>query len=336
MKRYWNLSLLVNNLRQQTVKVIGLPVIVLCASCQFDGLENVETNIEMLPELSGYNIFQGNPAHLIPSNGFHLYELSTELFTDYAEKQRLIKIPPGQSMTALGDKLPDFPDGTILVKTFYYYNDKRDTTKGRKIIETRLEIKSNSKWNVGTYLWNEQQTEAKLITTGLNKTINWVNQNGSANVISYHIPSTRECATCHSSSKAVIPIGPKLRNLSIEVIRNASTINQLTYFSNLGLINSVNPASILVLPDWKNTVYTIEDRARAYLDVNCAHCHSSTGHAADTKFFLNYELNYASTGIGQRKDEITTRMSRGQMPLLGTTIVHQEGLDLIRTYINGL
>lgn len=39
---------------------------------------------------------------------------TTGLFTDYAEKQRLIKLPEGYKLTAVSDELPYFPDGTIV------------------------------------------------------------------------------------------------------------------------------------------------------------------------------------------------------------------------------
>jgi uncharacterized repeat protein (TIGR03806 family) len=266
-----------------------------------------------------------------------LYELATELFTDYAKKQRLIKVPQGYTMAGLNGGLPDFPDGTILVKTFYYYNDTRDHARGKKIIETRLEIKSNSTWNVSTYLWNEQQTDATLITTGLNKTINWIDQQGNGKVISYHIPSNRECSTCHNSSGKIIPIGPKLRNLNIEVTRNAAAINQLTHLYNSGILDEVaDPASISVLPDWESGSYPLQERARAYLDVNCSHCHNSSGVAADAKLNLNYETSFGNTNIGDKKNAIVNKMKRGQMPRIGTSIVHEEGLELIRSYINSL
>ncbi|HEX6429997.1 MAG TPA: hypothetical protein VF008_20025, partial [Niastella sp.] len=82
----------------------------------------------LLPKLSDYNIFTGDRAMLTPGNGFHLYELATGLFTDHAEKQRLIKVPAKQRITAVHDGMPQFPDGTTLVKTFYYFNDKRNVS----------------------------------------------------------------------------------------------------------------------------------------------------------------------------------------------------------------
>jgi uncharacterized repeat protein (TIGR03806 family) len=326
--RYLNLVLLVS---------ITLSVTFTIYSCNEDGLESIGNTVEMSSNLSDYGIFQGDPKELVPTVDYHLYELSTELFTDYAEKQRLIKLPAGYSMAALDNGLPDFPDGTILVKTFYYYNDKRDSSKGKKIVETRLEIKAGSKWNVNTYLWNQEQTDALLVTVGLNKTINWIDQYGKGRVIAYHIPSTRECTTCHHSSGVITPIGPKLRNLNIDVVRNGETINQLAHFSTLGLLSGANdPGSIATLPDWTSEAYSLDERARAYLDVNCAHCHNPNGIAAEERLNFNYETNYGDTRISKRKDAIIDNMQRGRMPRIGTSIVHEEGLALIRSYIHSL
>jgi len=305
-------------------------------SCKKDDLSDSENSIPMLGKLSDYNIFQGNQSNLIPGNGYELYEISTQLFSDYAEKQRLIKIPGGTKITASNDGLPDFPDGTIIVKTFYYFNDKRDISKGKKIIETRLLIKSGSAWTAGTYLWNDEQSDAILLTTGLNKTINWTNESGTGRVISYHIPNNRECATCHNSNDAVIPIGPKIRNLNIDVVRNNATVNQLAYFQNTGILNPVNPASFSRLPDSHNTSFSIPERARAYLDINCAHCHSQNGKASGTGLYFGYDLPLGETKITSKKNRIKNMMSAGDMPKLGTTIIDEESLSLIKAYIESL
>jgi len=106
-----------------------------------DKISVKSANINFAPNLAAYNIYKGVMSDLIPANDVHPLELSTALFTDYAEKQRLVKVPAGTMMYANGDGLPDFPNGTILVKTFYYYDDVRKPDRGKRIIETRLEIK---------------------------------------------------------------------------------------------------------------------------------------------------------------------------------------------------
>ena len=305
-------------------------------SCSKDGLANIDNPIQLLPELSDYNIFKDIPSNLNPSSDFRLYELSTQLFTDYAEKQRLIKIPAGTKMSAIDNGLLEFPDGTIIAKTFFYYNDKRDTAKGKKIIETRLLMKSGSTWSAGTYLWNDAQTDGKLLTTAVNKSINWIDAAGNPNIISYHVPSKNECNTCHQSNHTLIPIGLKVRNLNRDVLRSNSTVNQLQYFYSSGLINPIDPANFTALPNWQNPSFSIEQRTRAYLDVNCAHCHSKQGFAADKNLFFGYEIPLEETGIKREKEAIIDRFENGIMPKLGTTVVDKEALALLKSYINSL
>jgi uncharacterized repeat protein (TIGR03806 family) len=286
--------------------------------------------------LSDYHIFQGAPSDLVPSAEYTLYELSSTLFSDHAEKQRLIKLPPGTVLTAQGDGLPLFPNGTIIVKTFYYYYDKRDPTKGRKLLETRLMIKNEGGWNVATYLWDDAQREATLLTSGFNKMVNWIDETGRAQVISYHVPSNRECSTCHHSADAVVPIGPKLRNLNRPVHRNGQTVNQLDYFQQTGLLSPVRPATITALPNYADAALPLAERGRAYLEVNCAHCHNANGYAARTGLLMNFEQPFADTQIERRKDDIIDLVAAGRMPRLGTTVVDEPGLALLRAYINSL
>lgn len=288
---------------------------------------------QLLPKLSDYNIFAGDPGTLTPGNGFYLYELATGLFTDYAEKQRLIKIPEGQTMTAVNDGLPQFPDGAILVKTFYYFKDKRDVSKGKRIIETRILIKSNGQWVAGTYVWNATQTDAVLATGGQKTVVNWIDEQANARNISYQIPSAKDCGSCHNANNALMPIGIKMRNLNIDVTRNNTTMNQLQYLQDTGVMNAVNPNKFSKLPAWQNEANALPERVRAYLDVNCAHCHSETGSCARSALRFAWETPLEKTRITGKKNRIINMMEKGKMPRIGTTVVDAEALALIKKYI---
>ena len=286
----------------------------------------------LLPRLSDYNIFTGNPVALTPGNGFQLYELSTGLFTDYAEKQRLIKLPAGKTITAVNDGLPQFPDGTMLVKTFYYFNDKRDPTKGKRLIETRLLIKNNNQWMAGTYVWDPEQRDAALATSGSNTPVSWIDEQSTTRKISYHIPGTRDCASCHNANNAIMPVGLKVRNLNITVMRDGQSINQLQYLQQVGIMAEVNPQQFSTLPAWQNEKYTIRERVRAYLDMNCAHCHSDQGSCARSAVRFAWEIPLADTRITAKNKRIVHLMAKGNMPRTGTTIVDTAALALIKQY----
>jgi uncharacterized repeat protein (TIGR03806 family) len=286
----------------------------------------------LLPKLSDYNIFTGNPLALTSGNGFHLYELATGLFTDYAEKQRIVKVPAGKTITAVNDGLPQFPDGTILVKTFYYFNDKKDPSKGKRLIESRLLIKTNNQWVAGTYVWNPEQTDATLATSGSTTPVSWIDENAATRKISYQIPAARDCASCHNANNTIMPVGLKVRNLNITVVRNNRSINQLQYLYEAGIMDAVNPQQFSVLPAWQNEKYSMQDRVRAYLDVNCAHCHSDAGSCARSEVRFAWEMPLADTRITERNKRIVNLISKGSMPRIGTTIIDSSALALIKQY----
>jgi uncharacterized repeat protein (TIGR03806 family) len=311
-------------------------IICFIAAQSFDlhttGLQTISTVLS--PKLSDYQIYSGKVSALTPAEGFVKYELATPLFTDYAEKQRLIKIPAGSLLTIAGDGLPAFPDGTILVKTFFYWKDKRDTAKGRRIIETRLLIKANEGWQAGAYVWNDEQNEAVLTSSGLKTGVDWIDKDGVEKNINYQVPAVRQCGTCHNSQKEIVPIGFKIRNLNITVTRNNINTNQLQYFAKLGIANPVDPFSFSKLPSWNDDSFTPEQRVRAYLEVNCAHCHNDNGYCPASDFRPAYENSLSDTKILEKRKKILKFIRAGRMPLLGTTIVHQEGLQLIENYLN--
>lgn len=322
-----------------TLNILGLFVLLLTAALvpgEEAEMPPLENNIALPAKLSEHHIFEGKPSALKPAKNFQPYELATTLFTDHAEKQRLINVPKGTKLIAIGNGLPEFPEGTVLVKTFFYYRDKRDTAKGKHIIETRLMIKSGSQWSAGTYQWNAEQTEAYLVIKGTDTPVNWVDDAGNKRTIDYHIPKTKECATCHNSGGNFMPIGPKISNLNREVSRDGRNMNQLAYLQQVGFLNDIAPSNFNKMPNWRDKALPLEDRARAYLDVNCAHCHSREGYCSSSSLKLGFELDLESTKIANHASRIERFMTKKTMPMLGTTVVDEEGLELIKRYINTL
>ena len=287
------------------------------------------------PKLSDYGIFSEH-RQLIHNNRYHPYEIPTPLFSDYTWKQRLIMVPEGTPLKPENDELPRFPDSTILVKSFFVYHDIRDTLRGKRIIETRLLVKRDGIWNAASYLWNDEQTDAILATAGVDLPVNWIDGNGKPIVLSYHIPSQIECGMCHRSGEKLVPLGPRMRNLNMTVNRGGRKINQLDHLQQAGVLVATDPGRYTVMPDWTNLSFSLEQRARAYLDVNCSHCHKDGGLAAGSSLRLAYDVPTGDSKIRKRKSSVIDQMSRGSMPLIGTTVVHQEGLDLVREYLNSL
>ena len=299
---------------------------------------NFPETIVFEQSLSAYNIFEGNAADLVPASDYHLVELSSILFTDYAHKQRLLKVPAGTKMTRLNDGTIDYPDGTIMTKTFFYQNDERDTSQGKRIIETRLEIKANGKWNIATYLWNQAQTDATLSLNGLDTQVSWINAAGISQSTLYHVPSQNECMTCHQSNSAISPIGPNLRNLNRMVERNGTNLNQLIHLQAVGVLNDFDIGQVSQIVDYKDASVSLSERGRAYLDMNCAHCHNPSGwdYATEREFDFRYEMPLAQSGILFEEEKITHALLNREMPFIGTTILDEEGVNLVIEYLESL
>jgi uncharacterized repeat protein (TIGR03806 family) len=290
------------------------------------------------PNLSNYNIYQGEAKDLVPSSDFHLLELGAALFSNYAKKQRLIKLPEGAEMVANGNGIPDFPDGTILVKTFYYFNDFRDETLGKKIMETRLLIKNSGQWNAASYVWNENQTDAIYVPDGINTTANWIDLSGDPNSIAYTVPDQNDCVSCHQSNSEVLPIGPSMRNLNINVSHENTQMNQLSYLQSIGILNNFDVNDVTTLPNYNDPNISLSDRGKSYIDMNCAHCHKPSGWSRPARegYDFRFETALNQSNISGNEDRIKRVVQNGEMPFLGTTIIHDEGVDLIVEYLNNL
>ncbi|MFC0602940.1 fibronectin type III domain-containing protein [Winogradskyella pulchriflava] len=293
---------------------------------------------EFRPNLSELNLFSGDLSDLNISSKAFEYQLSTQLFTDYAHKQRIIALPENTSLVFDGDGLPIFPDNTVIAKTFYYNADERDLALGRTILETRILIKINGTWETGDYKWNAEQTEAVLDLTGSTVPVTWIDESGTTNSINYEIPSNTDCFTCHSSFGNVVPIGPKLRSMNFDI----NGVNQLNQFISNGYLTGVdNSSSVRGFPNWEDTSLSLEDRARAYMDINCAHCHIPGGHCEnESTLDLAFETSLEDSNIVERSFSIDYRISTDidgiGMPFIGTTILHTEGVQLIQDYLNTL
>ncbi|WP_114492669.1 fibronectin type III domain-containing protein [Candidatus Ulvibacter alkanivorans] len=289
--------------------------------------------------LSQMEIFTGALSDLTPANGVQLYELNSTLFTDYTTKQRLIKLPEGTALQYNGnDLLPDFPDETLIAKTFYYNLDDTNPSLGKQIIETRVFLKIEGSWQAGNYIWNDTQTEATYTEAGNEIPISYIDSNGDTQEVDYLIPSKQDCFTCHNNNGQTFPIGMKLRSMNFTPSYTGQ--NQLEFFIANGLLEGLgDPSSVSVLPDWTDDVnFDIFERGRAYIDINCAHCHRP-GSSVPPEFDMDFRLEtpYADTKIYDKRFSIEARFSATipgyRMPQLGRTVVHEEALTMLMEYL---
>ena len=347
------------------VRTLSLTLCILSAwACQTSDHTATQAPFSFYPTLSQFQFFQGNINRLEPVDEVIAYELNSPLFTDYASKTRFFRLPPNTKMIYKGSGLPEFPEGTILIKNFFYQEGENLTQPNRRLVETRLLVKDQNTWKVGTYIWNDEQTEAYHEILGGTKKITWTNPEGETLVINYVIPDNNDCKSCHQNSGKISPIGPKIRNLNGENVFAGEKANQLVHYASLGKLEGLPEdfSQIDKLPVWDDDSYSLEERARAYLDINCGHCHSANGPANNTALNLNLEENdphklgfckgpvSAAQGSGSLRFDIVPGNARTSilhyrmnsietgvaMPEIGKTLIHKEGVALIEAWINSL
>lgn len=311
------------------------------SSCYDDWfLQDIPNEISFENRLSDYMIFKEPMNRLEPYENVFKYDLNSSLFTDYASKVRFIKLPDGGVIKIDGADNLEFPEGTILVKSFYYPGASLPEERSGRILETRLLILKEGKWNVGVYKWNETQTEAFYIENGSADGITVGMPDGSHKRFTYKIPTKVECTTCHSENSRITPIGPKISNLNKMVVKNGTSVQQLEEWIQKGYLQDFDRNRIKTLPQWDNPITPIRDRGRAYLDLNCAHCHNPSGVASQWSLDLRYTTPYGQTGINSKKYHLLDRMKSNwqdeRMPKIGTVLKHKEGIELVQKYVQQL
>ena len=319
------------------------------------------TTIDEKTKLSEWGLFEGDLKLLRPAEGILPYDLNTPLFSDYAYKARFVKIPAGVPASYHASEVMEFPVGTMLIKNFYYPTDFRKPKAERRILETRLLIHEAVAWKALTYVWNDEQTEAFLEIAGASVPVEWTDANGKLQRISYSVPNQNQCKSCHELNGKLVPIGPTARQLNHDHEYADGPHNQIRKWAELGLLTDIDAEdSWPTLAKWDDPATgTLDDRARAWLEINCAHCHRKEGPAKNTGLHLlvattnDYELGVNKPpvaagrgsaglkfGIVPGKPEQSILMHRiksldpgEMMPEVGRKMQHQEGIALVEEWI---
>lgn len=323
----------------------------------------VNFNLEAFPYdvLSEYNFFKGTISNLDPVFGVLPYDLNSKLFSDYAKKKRFVWMPDDVKANYVSDgQSLDFPEGSILIKNFYY--DNVLPSGNTKIIETRLMIKKEGEWTFANYLWNDDQTEAFFTTSGSLVSFEWIDDLGETKAVNYQVPPFSQCFACHNNGNGLpLPIGPKPQNLNKDYEYVDGISNQLNKWVNFDYLTNNLPSNIVSTINWKDESKSLELRARSYLDINCAHCHSDEGFCSYRALRFSFQDTSDPENMGVCVDaeqetedgstviinagsaessvlfyRINTLQEEYKMPLLGRNLRHIEGIQLIEDWINSL
>lgn len=314
--------------------------------------------------LSDWGFFEPPLAELVPVSDVAPYELNTPLFSDYAFKSRFIRLPPGTSAVYDSMEVMQFPVGTVLIKNFYYQLDLTDPQSRRRLMETRLLIHEERDWSALTYIWNDEQNDAVLEVAGRNLPVSWKDERGLLKEINYSVPNLIQCKSCHEKSGLLTPIGLSARQLNRECVYPGGVANQLVHWQETGILQGLPLSRDWPrLPQWDEPASgSLDQRARAWLEINCAHCHRMEGPAKNTGLYLTFNESdpyrigilkppvAAGRGSGGLRYDIIPGDPEASiliyrirsvdpgvmMPELGRQLPHTEGIELVSEWIRQL
>jgi uncharacterized repeat protein (TIGR03806 family) len=292
------------------------------------------------------------------------YAVNSPLWSDGADKERGMVLPPGQKIHVKNCMLePDtcrngpeddgdwlFPVGSVLIKNFLFDG---------KLVETRLFVHADAKTWVGYgYQWDEAQTEATVVPDETRK----VMFNTGQRTVEWTYPSRYDCMLCHNKP-AGYTLGPETRQLN----RMENGKNLLDTLQELGAFDAPLPvpyAPALVTP------YAVpegtppatagnEELTRSYLHSNCAYCHRPEGDFQGIDMRLG--IPFAQMGLCNAQPQkggaglttgslltpgkpeesvlwarVKTLDEHDRMPQIGTYKVDEQGLKLITDWITAI
>ncbi|MEM6958291.1 MAG: hypothetical protein AAF645_21590 [Myxococcota bacterium] len=275
------------------------------------------------------------------SEGIRAFEPAVWLWTDGIDKQRYIRLPEGERINTEDPDNWIYPVGTQAWKTFSLDGVRLETRYFEKIRDTP----GLDGWAMRTFAWNEEQDAVEELTVGRDNVLG----------TNHDIPSFSMCVQCHAAT-------------SRADVLNSFTAIQLNHPDTDFDLAELND------DDWLTDPIPLEDaqypgndmtsEALGYLHANCGNCHGNRSAPSGLRFWVNVgtarvmETDTFTTAVGVdsfRVDgDATVRIVPGnaddsvvirrmssrdiilQMPPIGTEIVHDEGVDLIRDWINSL
>lgn len=285
-----------------------------------------------------------NPA--APASALIPFRINSPLWSDGATKDRWIALPNGQSITVAADGDWQFPPGTVLVKNF---------SLGGQLVETRLLMHHpDGVWAGYTYEWSDDGRNATRVVGGKRRSFgnqDWV------------YPSESECLRCHTNA-AGRSLGPETAQLNgdFHYPQTGRTANQLATLDAIGILRPPLgglPGTLPAYPDFTAVTGSVAQRARALLHANCSGCHRPGGPTGST-MDLRYATALAETntcdvhptrgdlGIADARliapgdPERSVLLARdgrrdaAGMPPLGSLVINQAGVSLLRDWIEGL
>lgn len=251
-----------------------------------------------IPPLLSQTGVYSNTAKRIASPGLIPYDLNVAFWSDGAEKLRWIAVPAGQIVFSPAGEWR-FPAGTVFVKNFDLPTDAANPNAKRRL-ETRLLVRDSRGGVYGVvYKWRPDGSDAELLRSSATESIAVKSAAGEAREQTWYYPSRQDCLTCHTAGAGEV-LGVKTRQLNrVFTYPSGVADNELRTWNQLGLFSPAlqddQLPKLAALAATDDTTRSLADRARSYLDANCAQCHRPGGTVAG--FDARYDTPLAKQAL---------------------------------------
>ena len=295
-----------------------------------------------------------------PAPGVVSYEINVPRWADYATSERWVAFPVNSRLTLAAKQLAFMPagrwvlpDNAVLAKT-YSLELERGNPATRRRVETQILHYDQQQWSAYSYRWNAAQTDADLLPARGDETVFDIKDPsapGGTLRQRWRFPSRAECLRCHN---AELNFTPGFNALQLDRPTPAAPGRQLDALQALGLART-EPT----IADPHGDLGSPELRARSYLHTNCSTCHRFNG-GGSANLLLNLDLPLKDAKLLDEKpvqgdlglpdarviapgdperSVLLYRLAtegRGHMPYLGSRLVDESSLLLLRNWIAAL
>lgn len=327
-----------------------------------------QANAEFPKTLSATGLF-ASVRDLQPAPGVIPYSIVAEPWADHATARRFVGLPGSAQLTV--HKSEDvyvgnikgawgFPNDSVLAKTLSL-DMQAGNPATRRNIETQILHRDGDTWRAYTYLWNEAQTDAELVgPEGLDVPLVVADQAypGGRREQTWHVASRSECIVCHTA-RAGSTHAFNRSQLNRDHDYGGVSDNQLRTLAHIGLFAEPVAPNIPPLANPYDASADLTARVRAYLHVNCAHCHRRGG-GGSAAMDVRHEFTLPQTNLlAARPTQGTfgipgatvlapgdpyrsilyyrlSKLGRGHMPQFGSNLIDLAGVRLMHDWISQL
>ena len=318
-----------------------------------------EPDGQIPPLLSQTGVFSDTPRR-IANPGLIPYDLNVAFWSDGADKLRWIAVPEGRIAFSPSGEWR-FPAGTVFVKSFDLAEDAAKPGTRRRL-ETRILVRDSRGGVYGVvYKWRPDGSDADLLETSVTENIQIKSASGEVQEQTWYYPSRQDCLTCHTAGAGAV-LGVKTRQLNRTFTYPSGVAdNELRAWNHLGLFAPAFKDEALqkfpALAAGDDTTRSLVDRARSYLDANCAQCHRPGGTVAN--FDARYDTPLEKQGLIDGPVLIDQGIDRPRvisphdiwrsiaymridtvgdirMPPLARETIDTKGVQLLGEWINGM